>query len=102
MLAVCWCVLLLANAAAAQSVEWKTLMQEASTLSRQGQHDRAMVTAKYALELAEREAGPDHPSVATSLNNLAELYKNTGNTEEAQNFAAARGARSALREIVRA
>jgi len=71
---VCWCALLLAGPAAAQSTEWKTLDQEVSTLYRQGKYDQAVVVAKKALELAERESGPDHPTVAQSLHILAGLY----------------------------
>ena len=78
MLAICWCALLLASPAAAQSVEWKTLNQEAMTLYRQGRYDQAVVVAKKALEIAERDLGPNHPAVAASLNNLAELYRAQG------------------------
>jgi tetratricopeptide (TPR) repeat protein len=30
------------------------------------------------LAIREKRLGPDHPSVATSLNNLAEVYRNQG------------------------
>ena len=73
-----WCALALSQPAAAQSDEWKSLIQEAGTLHRQGQYDRAVVLAKKALEIAERDLGPEHPNVATSLNNLAELYRAQG------------------------
>ena len=36
------------------------------------------------LAQSEAELGPDHPDVATSLNNLAELYKATGRYDEAE------------------
>ena len=78
LVAICWCALLLTGPAAAQSIEWKTLGQEASTLYRQGKYDQAVVVAKKALEVAEREFGPEHPDVATSLNNLAGLYHAQG------------------------
>ncbi len=55
--------------------EWDKLIQEVETLEREGQHDHAVVVAKKALELAEKNLGPDHPDVATSLNSLAELYR---------------------------
>jgi len=37
--------------------------------------DRAVMVAKKALQVAEQEVGPNHPDVATSLNNLASLYR---------------------------
>ena len=43
-----------------------------------GKYDRGVVVAKKALEVAEQNVGPDHPSVAASLNNLAELYRTQG------------------------
>ncbi len=59
-------------------VEWKRLNQEVEELYRAGQYDRAVTVAQAALEAAEKNAGPDHPDVATSLNNLAELYRVQG------------------------
>ena len=68
----------------AQETEWKTLTQEVMELYRQGKYDRAMVVAKKALEVAEKNASPDHPSVSTSLNNLAALYRILGQYDEAE------------------
>ena len=45
-------------------------------LYRTGEYDRAVIIAKKALDVAEKNVGPDHPSVATTLNNLALLYDN--------------------------
>ena len=59
----------------AQGIEWETLNDEVMSFYRQGQYDRAVVVAKKALEVAEKVVGPNHSSVATSLNNLAVLYK---------------------------
>jgi len=78
LVSICWLALLLAGPAASQSSERETLNQEVLTLYRQGQYDRAVVVAKKALELAKRELGLDHSTVATSLNNLALLYKTQG------------------------
>lgn len=39
---------------------------------------------KKALEIVERALGSVHPKVATSLNNLMELYKKVGKEEEAK------------------
>ena len=58
--------------------EWNNLSQEAAELYRTGKYDRAVVVAKKALEVAEKNVGPDHPSVALSLNNLAALYSSQG------------------------
>ena len=59
----------------AQGIEWEVLTQEFASLYKQGLYDRAVIVAKKALEVAEKAVGPDYPSVATSLNNLALLYK---------------------------
>jgi tetratricopeptide (TPR) repeat protein len=60
--------------AGAQSIEWKKLTDESISLFQQGQYDRAIATAKKALELAEQTLDPNHPIVAASLNNLAGMY----------------------------
>ena len=39
---------------------------------------------KRALKIREEALGPDHPLVATTLNNLAALYRATGRNLEAQ------------------
>jgi len=38
--------------------------------------------AKKALQIAEQSVGPDYPDVATSLENLAILYRKTGRGQE--------------------
>lgn len=58
--------------------EWEILNQEVMELTRTGRYDRAVVVAKKALEVAEKNVGPNHPHVTTSLNNLAELYRAQG------------------------
>ena len=68
----------------AQGIEWKTLNDEVMSLYRQGQYDRAVVVAKKALEVAEKAVGPNHPSVAQSLNNLAGLYNTKGQYAQAE------------------
>src|SRR4051812_42749467 len=42
------------------------------------------VELKEVLARAEREHGPDHPDVATSLSNLAILYRHQGRYAEAE------------------
>ena len=65
-------------------IEWETLNQEATDLYRAGQYDRAVVVAKKALEVAEKDVGPNHPDVAQSLNNLAALYRAQGQYAQAE------------------
>ena len=70
----------------AQGIEWETLNNEVMALYRQGRYDRAVVVAKNALQVAEQAVGPDHPDVATSLENMAALYRKTGRKGEAEAF----------------
>ena len=65
-------------------IEWDILSDEVKELYRTGQYARAVVVGKKALKVAEEIVGPDHPSVATSLNNLSALYRATGRILEAQ------------------
>jgi tetratricopeptide (TPR) repeat protein len=76
--AICSSALLLSGSAVAQSDEWKSLIEQTQTLYRQGKYDRAVIPATKAREIAERDLGPEHPAVATSLNNLAGLYLEQG------------------------
>ncbi len=55
--------------------EWNTLNQEVMKLYHAGEYSRAIIVAIKALEVAEENTGPDHPDVAMSLNDLAELYR---------------------------
>ena len=59
-------------------IEWDILNEEAAQLYRAGKYDRGVIVAKQALSVAESNVGPDHPDVATSLNNLAGLYHAQG------------------------
>ena len=59
-------------------IEWDILNDEVKELYRTGQYARAVVVGKKALKVAEEIVGPDHPSVATALNNLALLYNTQG------------------------
>ena len=65
-------------------IEWDILNDEVKELYRTGRYARAVVVGKKALKVAEESVGPDHPDVATSLNNLAALYRATGRNLEAQ------------------
>jgi len=54
--------------------EWERLHRKAMKLSHEGNYDRAVLVAKQALEMAEKNVGSDHSDVVASLNNLAALY----------------------------
>lgn len=73
-----------AAAAYAQGIEWEVLNDEVMSLFQQGQYDHAVVVAKKALDAAERAEGANHPSVATSLNNLAAIYVAQGQYAQAE------------------
>lgn len=65
-------------------MEWDNLNQEVMSLYKQGQYDQGVVVARRALKVAEKNAGKNHPDVASSLNNLAELYRTQGKYAEAE------------------
>ncbi|OQW93106.1 MAG: kinesin, partial [Beggiatoa sp. IS2] len=48
-----------------------------------GDTAQALPLYQRALEICERVLGKDHPDTATSLNNLALLYNNTGDYAQA-------------------
>ena len=50
----------------------------------QGLYQQAVPYCERCLTLSEERFGPNHPDVATSLNNLAELYKSQGKYAEAE------------------
>ena len=61
----------------------KSLNTKAEKLYNEGRYDEALEVAKKALNLPET-VGPDHPSTATSLNNLAEIYNIQGKYTQAE------------------
>ena len=61
-----------------QEILWDILTEKATTLYEQSQYEEAVKFTKEALKIAEESFGSDHPSVATSLKNLALLYKTQG------------------------
>jgi len=65
-------------------IEWEKLNQEVVDLYRAGNYDHAVLVAKRALEMAEKNVGPDHPDVALSLNNLTRLYHDQGKYVQAE------------------
>ena len=48
-----------------------------------GDYEKALPLYQRALEIYENVLGPQHPSVVTTLNNLAGLYESMGNYEKA-------------------
>jgi tetratricopeptide (TPR) repeat protein len=50
----------------------------------QGKYESAEPLYQRALDIWERQLGADHPSTATSLNNLAALYHSQGKYESAE------------------
>jgi Flp pilus assembly protein TadD len=68
----------------AQGSQWEMLNNEAMSLYQKGQYGRAVMVAKKALDVADKGVGPDHPDVATSLNNLAALYQAQGQYAQAE------------------
>lgn len=81
---VCLCGLPSFAHAQGAGIEWDKLNQEVIRLYRVGKYDRAVVVAQQALQVAERNVSPNHPNVATSLENLAGLYRATQRNTEAE------------------
>jgi len=65
-----------------QEVLWHELIGKANTLYQQRRYREAENIYKEAIKVAEDTFGSDHPNVATSLNNLGELYISKGNYSE--------------------
>ncbi|MBD2091284.1 CHAT domain-containing protein [Microcoleus sp. FACHB-1515] len=57
--------------------------RQASELQQQGQYAEATFLVQQTLEIYERILGANHPFVAISLNNLAELYREQGDYAQA-------------------
>ena len=53
-------------------------------LAKRGHPKEAQARYEHALELAQRELGPEHPAVMTTLNQLGNLYKQQGRFEDAR------------------
>ena len=55
--------------------DWEALTHEAMKLYNSGDYTQGVKVAKRALQVAQQSDSPDHPNVALSLSNLAELYE---------------------------
>jgi CHAT domain-containing protein/Tfp pilus assembly protein PilF len=64
--------------------EARNLRRESERLYRAGRYDEARPLGERALAIREKALGPDHPAVADSLNNLAELYRLKGDYAKAE------------------
>ncbi len=76
--------LALAVSGAAQETRWKELSAQVLQFYQQGKFAEALPLAQEAMRVAEATFGPGDPNVATSLNNLAALYKAQGRYAEAE------------------
>jgi tetratricopeptide (TPR) repeat protein len=71
---------------AAQQARWEELNARVQDLYALGKYAEATSVAQEALRVAEATFGPEHPDVATSLNNLAMLYQDQGKYAEAESL----------------
>jgi len=62
----------------------RLLNQTGVYLKEQGRYVEAVPPHTYAIDVRERQLGADHPDVANSLNNLAEIYTLLGRYAEAE------------------
>jgi tetratricopeptide (TPR) repeat protein len=60
------------------------LIRQAKALQAKGAYAEAAGLWEQILAIVEQLLGPEHPSTATSLNNLAELYRNQGRYGDAE------------------
>src|SRR6478736_296008 len=67
-----------------QTNEAEALTKQYLTLSNQGRYSEAIPLAQRVLAIREKSLGPNHPDVATWLNNLALLYENQGRYSDAE------------------
>ena len=68
----------------AQESSWEELTKKSIGMYRGGRYTEAIRIAHQALEATESTFGPDHPMVAKSLNNLAQMYTSRGEHEKAE------------------
>ncbi len=68
----------------AQSAALMKAYKQGEALYQAGRYDEALPFWKKALKLGQREFGPEQPSTAMLLNNLAELYRLQGRYAEAE------------------
>ena len=81
---LCFLVALWPGLALAQSAALMEASKQYKALYEKGRYGEAERFARKALELSQREFGPDHPTTATFLNNLAALHQVQGRYAEAE------------------
>jgi tetratricopeptide (TPR) repeat protein len=64
--------------------EAERLNDQAVELYQQGKYNEAIPLAEQALAIRKKQLGDNHPDTATSLNNLAGLYRSQGRYAEAE------------------
>ena len=69
-----------------QKGSWEELTRKSIGLYRAGRYDEAILMAREALDATEQVFGPDHPMVAKSLNNLAQMHTSRGEPEKAESL----------------
>jgi CHAT domain-containing protein/Flp pilus assembly protein TadD len=77
-------LILCAPPATAQEARWRELTAQVEQLYKQGKYSDAIPVAQEALRVAESTFGPEDPNVATSLNNLADIYRKQGRYADAE------------------
>ena len=82
--ALALCLFVTSIGLAQEEKSYKSLQQPMLKMLKQGQYAEATKIAEKSLESAEKTFGPDHPKIATSLTNLAELYRAQGKYIEAE------------------
>ena len=70
----------------AQSEELMDAYNQGQALYEAGRYEQAIPLWRKALELGEREFGPDHPTTAVLINNLANLYRAQGSYAKAESL----------------
>ena len=70
--------------AAAQQDNPDALLDQIDNLYEQGKYQEAIPLTEQVVAIYEKSLGPEHPAVATILNNPAELYRIQGRHSEAE------------------
>jgi tetratricopeptide (TPR) repeat protein len=66
------------------NTDMNALSQQIIQLRNQGRYSEAIPLAQRVVAIQQKTLGPEHPDVATSLNNLAVLYRVQGRYTEAE------------------
>ena len=84
LLAGLLCLILLPASGLAQSDPLREAFDQYMALYEQGRYGEAQPFARKAVELGSKEFGPDNPTTAVYINDLAELYRAQGEYVEAE------------------